>query len=558
MARPAFWHGTTWLGGWVVAVLATALAGRGLAAWQRLCEGGEARVAPPVALAPLCWVLLAWVVGGLWTGHHPLTAAPDRLWYGLHWSLGASFLAAAGARQRWLLWWLPTRWTDLWGTLWAVVDAGLVALLAPLVWFLAQRVTGAPTHWPAGGATGELALLMMVAASWLTATGGSPRAARTSTIVLLGVPVLWLLRAISDDSPTGHGWAGRWFGWSLAIETAAGLLALLPILVALPQRGRADGQQVARRTGEQSLTWRLLPAAWRDNPLVLKGLRTASRRGFVRASGWAMGALAMAGLALGLAAEPLLAQGPARSGSAGSVAAFLGLHVLVSLGQGYADSWLGAALGSSGAAFLGLSGLLAIGMGTFLPFMAALTCGKVVTQERVHGSLGFVLLSDLSDQEVADGYLLGQLYPVVELLVYFAVTVLLWSLASLQWQLVGLAILAIGMVSGLVAAAAAAALLGTARYAHRADGTLDARVGLWLFQATGWGTVLLANRVATAGGGAAAAGWVLATVWSGVTLMVGLLAWRATPAAFRRLRRTCRMWQAFDPAGRETERDGGL
>ncbi len=261
VARPAFWHGTTWLGGWVVAVLATALAGRGLAAWQRLCEGGEARVAPPVALAPLCWVLLAWVVGGLWTGHHPLTAAPDRLWYGLHWSLGASFLAAAGARQRWLLWWLPTRWTDLWGTLWAVVDAGLVALLAPLVWFLAQRVTGAPTHWPAGGATGELALLMMVAASWLTATGGSPRAARTSTIVLLGVPVLWLLRAISDDSPTGHGWAGRWFGWSLAIETAAGLLALLPILVALPQRGRADGRRSPCSPKVRPAAGR--PAAWR-------------------------------------------------------------------------------------------------------------------------------------------------------------------------------------------------------------------------------------------------------------------------------------------------------
>lgn len=555
-ARPAFWGGTTWLGGWVAAVLATALCGRGLAAWQRLCEGSEARVAPPAAAAPWLWALAAWTVGGLWTGRHTLAALPDRLWFGLHLSLGVAFIVVSASHQRWLLWWIPSRWAARATVLLAILDAGLVALLAPGLWTLAQQRMGAPTAWPVGEATLDLALLLMMVAGWsaLTEASGARRAARASALLLLLVPLGWLSWALSSGAPTGHGWTGRCFGFTPGLRLALGLLTLLPLLGSLARRVAVETRQAGHRTGEQSLTWRLMPAAWRANPLVLKGLRTASRRGIVRASGWTMAGLAVCGLLLGLVAAPRLAQGAVAGHTAGGVAALLSVGGLAALGHSLAQYWLGTTVGFPAAVLLGLSGLLSAGMVFMLPAMAAGMCGKVVTHERVHGALGFVLLSDLSDREVADGYLVGQLYPALELLVYFAVTLVIWALATFHWQILGLALLVILMAVGLLAAAAAAALLGTARYATRADGTVDSLVGVALFQAAGWGTLQLAAHVSGPGVPDA----ILAVVWTCVTLVVGVLAWRATPAAFRRLRRSCRLWQAFEAAGREAEPEGEL
>jgi len=557
VARPAFWNGDTWLGGWVVAVLATALLARGLAAWQRLGEGGETRAAQPVAVAPLLWALSAWVIGGLWVGRHALVATPDRLWYGFHLSMGLAFITTAGARQRWLLWWLPERWTGRWAVVWAELDAALVACLPALLWMLSQRVMGAPSSWPAGAATLELAALQAMLAGWFAtaAAGGSRRAERTGLLLRFGVPTLWFGWAVSELAPSSHGWAGRCFGWTPLIQLGVGLLAVVPLLSSLALRTGDGGRQGARRTGEQSLVWRLLPDAWRANPLVIKGLRTASRRGAVRASAWSLIAVAVVGLTIGLLSERLAMRGSASTTS--DLAALLGVHLLAGLGQTYAQHWFGAGVGFGAATFLGLGGLLTAGMAFVLPVLSAALCGKVVTAERLHGSLGFVLLTDLTDHEVADGYLVGQLYPVLELLVYFAITVMVWALATLHWQIVVLAAVAVVAMAGLVAAVAAAALLGTARYASRADGTVDSLVGVALFHVAGWSTVLIASKV----GASATAGWPqwpLALVWSGVTLMVGWLTWRATPAAFRRLRRSRRLWQAFDPAARDDRQDGGL
>ncbi|MCC7493545.1 MAG: hypothetical protein IT204_14420 [Fimbriimonadaceae bacterium] len=551
-----FFGGEAVLGGWLLLVYALALLQRWLAALRRLAEGTEQQPWPAEAAELPLLVLLLWLGCGLWWGRGTASDPAVRLWFGLH-LLGACYLP-------WRYGWPEGR---QWLVLWAVgprcrsplalaaarlIDVLATALWPALVWRLAVGRTGgaAVPSWQPLLNLLALAACVAAAESWLRVrqSDGTASGGRLLRLVTLA---LWLAALLpgcyglrSAVGPTG--WTAAFLAWPAplgAVLLGGGGLAAL---------GRAwqTQRQLARRQecGPAPLLWRWTPPRWRENPLVWRAVLVMQRRGLTRAWSQAVLLLGLLGTVAGLLAPGLLAAGGRGPGGTVGWALAGAAELLGNLGLRFLTGW-----GVSGGAAVWL-GLILAALTVATPCLvasAATLVGSVVTDERQAGSLGLLLLSDLRDAEVSEGFLVGQLYPLLEALLLLDVVVVLWAALAfhpLVWVVSAVLLLA---TNGALLLAGGLALLGTARYRGRANGAPLAMLAVVGPPLAAGLVLLMVQKVAAGFAVKLPAGTHLTVLATGAMLaaVAGVAVWTSGSGAIARLRRVGQLWRAFEAAG---------
>ncbi|MBI2299536.1 MAG: hypothetical protein HYU66_11445 [Armatimonadetes bacterium] len=572
-AHREFFAGHTWVGPWLMAVLLLGAAARWLASWERLCEGSEERAVPPSAVSTPLVLLLVFLLTGLWWGCNVLPDRALRIWYGLHFVfmlvLFRNLRTTREPAWHWL-WWAGRRWPGpLAQAGLRLLDATLFALGAPLLWAAgAVGLGGAP---PSPGPWSATATLL--ATAWISAglylglsrerrrlkergeEGRAKQTSATGALTVLGLLwLVWLVVRISHASSMAGPFFALFFGWHPLCIAGAALFGLLTaVAVGLAELRPAPAARPVRSAVERaSVFWALLPRRWRDNPLAVKAHRVMRRRGLTGLLAAVMIGVAACGLVpLVLSWTCGKVPFPTTLGWL-PITLYLSAGWLQDMGAGMANGLFGVAdLTPGPAAVLSEVALLGGVAAVVLLSWTATLAGKMVTEERLAGSLGFLLLSDMSDREVADGFVIGHVYPALEMLSLILAALAIWAVASLHWTVMAVAAMAGLYLLGLVVATASLAFLGTARYESRANGTNMAVGGVLGLQAAGLFVVLMAGAVASEFRSAAVfrhTALLGTCAWVVMTLVCAAGLWASGPGSIRSLRRVGRLWRAFEPA----------
>ncbi len=565
--RRASWSGEPLLGPWLLVLYGLAVTARWLGAWGRLSEGTERPPPPANAAAVPAWLIAMYWLAGLWWGHHPGPGREVPCWYALHLATMAYLVCVllfTRGRAAWLVAWLPARHVGhpVAVAVLRLLDTALVVGAAPLVWWLGTRQAGlavAPPDWTATGEVAATALALCALRQLIELAAGSQidagreplgaRSLRSIGLLLVGAGGVVGLWQSSAAALTAGGWPAAFFGWP---PRSAGVVGALAVFVAVAVAG-ATAQRSRRATAAgadrlASPLWRIAPRRWRENPLVVKAGRIARRGGFRRTG---LAVVALAGLA-GLLTVPWIQVTRAGLLPATGLPPEVELtNSAVLFGQHLAKDWCGVRLtpvaGGLLTQMLGFSLLMLVGLLT----SGAAVCGRVVTDERLSGSLGLLLLSDLSDGEIADGWLVGQSHAVLETLTVYGLVVAAWCVAAGDRWVAAVGTILVCYVGGLVLSVCALAFHGTARYAARANGTFGAVLGLTAYHAAALLSALLGNALLASELPTVPAEWYLclAALWALLTLVSGVLLWRSSREAVHRLRRATRLWLAFDTLG---------
>ncbi len=558
-ARPAFWSGTTALGGWVLAVFVLLVVARWLSAWSRLNEGSEESSLPAMVAAWPAGLVMVWLIAGLWWGHSTATGREERLWFGLHAAMLLVFAGGLGSEPtRRPLAWLPRQ--GLGGVLLGLLDTALTAAAASGLWWLGLRVAAVPAVAPDWTTPLEV-LGAGLLLNGLAVVGARPaerrrrgpapalRLAQVVGAVVVGGWVVYGLSRLGPHAGAAGGWTGAFFGWPTDVWWLVMLVGLTLSLSPLLSSGTARAGAASDASG---LFWRFLAAPWHDNPLATKAQRSLRRQRLGR-----LGALATAVLGvLGFApagAIAWLGAGTAAASTSTLVVVILAA-ALVSFGQAAGRVLFGLDLPVMAAAMVAQMVLVSGIMAVALLCVAAAALGTTITDERYSGNLGFLFLSSLTDRDIAEGLLIGHGYAALELLFFLSLSLLGWGLVAWHWAPVVTAVLLILYLAGLTLSAAGLALLGTARYHGRASGTLVSIVGTASFQGTAvFGLVMVTAIVKSEAPRVLPPGWPLAcaAMWSGMTAFYGLLLWSSGAGAIRRMRRAARIGRAFELTGQK-------
>lgn len=568
------WRGTAHLGLWFALLVLLCGLARWLGGWSRLSEGSDWQPLPAAAVGWPAVVLTVWLIAGVVWARSP-TATRDLQAYGgllLTFSLLSILPCTLPGGSAWHWLWWPARKLEhpLGLALLRLADSLLLLAGAPLLFVLGSGADlGALPASAARMTFAALAVVMVAVAlqehlwrrvNLALAAGATADALARLHLVPRLLLAAWLVTGlcwIGETSDEGAGIAPIFLLWpfelGLAVAGLAFIAWLLPPLLAVVRPRRAAGE--SRRDVRPALLWRLLPPAWRDNPLAVKAHRKLRRQGLTSALLYLVLVLGLLGLVPAVVVWFLPAE-RAATGAWYEQLLFLTAVLWQQTGEALARALFGlTSIPASAAAMLAV--VLFAGGGVLLVtfLLSAVLAGRMVTEERVAGSLGFLLMSPLRDVEVAEGFLIGHLFAVFEAVLAFLLLLAVWAVISLHWAVIASALVVAVMLLGMLLLTSGLAFLGTARYETRANGTPLALLGVagmqfGIFSVIS--TVIGVSSLSAVTTGTTPQPTALPALigagWALVTLLAGVATWRSCAGAITWLRRLGRLWRAFEPA----------